>query len=127
MAQLPHRAVRPQEPKAPMKRADAYLAPPGCCAVCRTSASRQLIVDMEIYDPNITVRQSRIYLCGVCVMEAARLVATDSGLAIVDAGIADSYKATLAELEAAEAKVAEHETKATELRELLGISEGVTS
>jgi hypothetical protein len=73
-----------------MKRTDNYLAPPGCCAACRTPSTASPIVDMELYDPNIVNRQSRIYLCGVCIRQAMDLISASMNLAIVPASHAET-------------------------------------
>ncbi len=66
-----------------MERVAAYRAAPGCCVSCGSGDPSKPIVDTNAKDPGIVLRVARVYLCGDCVMDAARQVATDMGQQIV--------------------------------------------
>jgi hypothetical protein len=102
-----------------MQLTAAYRAAPGCCAVCRTPNPDQPIVDLEIMDPGVIFRASRVYLCGTCVMQAASLVAEQMGRAIVDSDFKTRYAGVVDDLGIQELRVSELEADLASMNALI--------
>lgn len=76
-----------------------YRAAPGQCRTCGNSSSDIPAIDLQVYDPTVTHRDWRVYLCGTCVIAAADLVAPHVGYAVVPTKLKDDYMAALAQVD----------------------------
>lgn len=93
-----------------MQLIDTFRRYPGSCGVCHTPTPGPAAVDLEFDDIGSTIRQAHVYLCANCAYQVATLIVPVHGKAIVDADEASEVAGLRAELAAARAQLADHES-----------------